>query len=121
MFFILLLLLPMTSMAISVTDDVGNKIELKGEAKRIVTLAPHIVEQLFAIGAGDRIVGTVSYSDYPEAAKEIPIIGGYELFDLETILALKPDLVIGWSSGNSAAQLEQFQHVLNMAVRPFQY
>ena len=102
-------LLPLSTSAISVIDDAGREINLKSDAKRIITLAPHIVEQLFAIGAGDRIVGTVSYSDYPEAAKEIPVIGGYNLFDLETIIALKPDLVIGWLSGNSAAQLEQLK------------
>ncbi len=102
-------LLPFNVEAITVVDDAGTEINLKREAQRIVTLAPHIVEQLFAIGAGDLIVGTVSYSDYPEAAKEIPVIGGYNRFDLETIIALKPDLVIGWLSGTSAAQLEQLK------------
>jgi len=95
--------------AISVTDDAGQKVQLEGEAKRIITLAPHIVEQLFAIGAGDRIVGTVSYSDYPQAAKEIPLVGGYNRFNMEAILALKPDLVIGWLSGNGPEQIEQLK------------
>lgn len=95
--------------ALSVTDDAGQVIQLEHEAKRIITLAPHIVEQLFAIGAGERIVGTVSYSDYPEAANEIPLVGGYDRFDMETILALKPDLIIGWQSGNSAEQIAQLK------------
>lgn len=101
--------LPSVAGAISVVDDAGNEIRLKHEARRIITLAPHIVEQLFAIGAGDRIVGTVSYSDYPEAATTIPEVGSYESFDLEAIIALKPDLVIGWLSGNSSAQLAQLK------------
>jgi len=102
-------LFPFVAKAITVVDDAGNEIQLKHEAKRIVTLAPHIVEQLFAIGAGDLIVGTVNFSDYPEAATNIPEIGSYERFDLEAIIALKPDLVIGWLSGNSNAQLEQLK------------
>lgn len=102
-------LFPVVASAISVVDDAGNEIRLQHEARRIITLAPHIVEQLFAIGAGDRIVATVSYSDYPEAANKIPEIGSYERFDLEAIIALKPDLVIGWLSGNSNAQLEQLK------------
>ncbi len=108
----LCIILPLFSIdagALSVTDDGGQVIELKREARRIVTLAPHIVEQLFAIGAGDRIVGTVSYSDYPEAANDIPLIGAYNRFDMEAIIALKPDLVIGWLSGNSAGQVAQLK------------
>ena len=103
--------LPFSVRAVSVIDDAGNTINLKSEVQRIVTLAPHIVEQLFAIGAGDRIVGTVSYSDYPEAAKQIPLIGGYTRFDLETIVALKPELVIGWLSGNNPEQITQLKNL----------
>ena len=97
--------------ALSVIDDSGKEVYLKREATRIITLAPHIVEQLFAIGVGDRIVGTVNYSDYPEAAKQIQVIGGYDRFDIESIVALKPDLVIGWISGNSREQIEQIKNM----------
>ena len=102
--------------AISVIDDSGKEVYIKTEATRIVALAPHIVEQLYAIGAGDRIVGTVNHSDYPEAAKHLPVIGGYNRFDLESILALKPDLIIGWVSGNSSEQIEQLK---NMGITLF--
>lgn len=105
----MLSLFALEARALSVTDDAGQVIQLEHEAKRIITLAPHIVEQLFAIGAGERIVGTVSYSDYPDAANEIPLVGGYDRFDMETILALKPDLIIGWQSGNSAEQIAQLK------------
>lgn len=112
-FFLVLCLLPslfvLDARALSVTDDAGQVIQLEREVKRIITLAPHIVEQLFAIGAGERIVGTVSYSDYPEAANDIPVVGGYDRFDMEAILALKPDLIIGWQSGNSTEQIAQLQ------------
>ena len=67
---------------------------------RVVSLAPHLTEILFEIGAGSQIVGAVSYSDFPEAAKKIPNIGSYKKLDLEAILALKPDLIAGWERGN---------------------
>ena len=94
---------------VSVKDDIGNTVKLAQPAKRIVSLAPHMTETLFAAGAGDRIVGTVDYSDYPEAAKKIPRVGGYSRFDMETVAALKPDLIVGWQSGNAAAHLDKFR------------
>ena len=94
---------------ISVRDDVGNTVRLAQAAKRIVSLAPHMTETLFAAGAGDRIVGTVEYSDYPEAAKKITRVGGYSRLDLEAVAAAKPDLVVGWQSGNAGAHLEKLK------------
>ena len=79
---------------IAVVDDSGATVRLAQPAKRIVSLAPHVTESLFAVGAGDRIVGAVEYSNYPEAAKKIARVGGYSRLDLEAIVALKPDLVI---------------------------
>ncbi|WMN59192.1 cobalamin-binding protein [Pseudoalteromonas xiamenensis] len=78
-------------------------------AARIVALAPHIVENLFVIGAGDRIVGTVDYADYPEAALGIPRIGGYHGIQLEKLLALEPDLVIAWQTGNKKDDLAKIE------------
>ncbi|MBQ4856749.1 cobalamin-binding protein [Pseudoalteromonas sp. MMG007] len=78
---------------------------------RVVALAPHIVENLFAIGAGSNIVGTVDYADYPAEAKSIERIGGYYGISLEKLLALKPDLVIGWKSGNQSEDLEQIKRL----------
>ena len=94
---------------INVTDDTGAGVRLATPAKRIVSLAPHVTETLFAIGAGERIVGTVDYSDYPEAAQKIVRVGGYSRIDLEAIAALKPDLVIAWESGNSKAHVEKLR------------
>ena len=93
---------------VNVTDDEGREISLPSPAQRIVSLAPHITEVLFAAGAGDRIVGAVAYSDYPEAAREIPRVGGYMSIDLEAVAALRPDLVIAWSSGHREAYLDKF-------------
>jgi len=92
---------------ITVRDDAGRLIQLDEPAQRIVALAPHAVEMLFAAGAGDRIVGTVSYSDYPAQAKIIPRVGSYNALDVERILALQPDLVFAWDSGNKKDQIEK--------------
>lgn len=87
---------------VQVVDQIGREVKLVKPAQRIVALAPHIVENLFTAGAGDKIVGAVGYSDYPEAAKKIPHVGSYKSFSLEAILAAKPDLVIIWHSGSGA-------------------
>jgi len=100
---------------IVVTDDSGTTVRLAAPARRIVSLAPHITETLFAIGAGERIVGTVEYSDYPEAAKRIPRVGGYSRLDLEAVAALKPDLVIAWESGNAKAHIDKLRS-LGLAI-----
>ncbi len=94
---------------IVVRDDTGREVRLAAPAQRIVSLAPHITETLFAAGAGAKLVGAVEFSDYPEAARRLPRIGRYDRFDLEAILALKPDLVIGWASGNPAAPVAQLE------------
>ncbi len=90
-------------------DDSGHEIRLKAPAKRIITLAPHAAESLFAAGAGDKLVGTVDYSDYPPEAKKLPRVGGYSRIDLEAVAALKPDLVIAWESGNNMTQVDKLR------------
>lgn len=98
---------PLKTAAVEITDDTGQVLQLAKTAQRMISLSPHITENLFAIGAGDLIVGAVEYSDYPEAAKQIPLIGGYNQLDIEGLVALEPDLIIAWHSGNPVAQLER--------------
>jgi iron complex transport system substrate-binding protein len=71
-------------------------------ALRVVSLAPHLTELVFAAGGGDTLVGTVEWSDYPEAAKAIPRVGNAWRVDLERLLALRPDVVLSWPSGTPA-------------------
>lgn len=91
------------------TDDNGDTVTLRNPAKRIVSLAPHITESLFAAGAGEYIVGVVSYSDYPSAATKIKQIGNYKKIDIEAIIGLQPDLVVAWGTGNDKLQIEQLK------------
>jgi len=90
-----------------VRDDDGQTLVLPAPARRIVSLAPHLTELLFAIGAGERVVGAAAYSDHPPAARALPRIGDSALLDLERIVALKPDLIVVWRDGNSAQQLDR--------------
>jgi len=78
-------------------------------AERIVTLAPHLAELVYAAGAGDRLVGTVAFSDQPAAARELPRIGDAFRVDYEQLLALRPDLVLAWKSGNPAPVLDRLR------------
>lgn len=98
-----------TYAAISLVDASGTRVTLTAPAQRIVSLAPHLTELLYAAGAGGQVVGATDYSDYPAAARALPRVGGYSNIDLEAILALRPDLVVAWKSGNSAAQLEHLR------------
>lgn len=85
---------------ITVKDDVGNTITMKKPARRIVSLAPHTTELLFAAGAGKKIVATVAYSDFPPQAKQIRRIGNHDSVNMELLVQLKPHLVVAWDSGN---------------------
>lgn len=85
---------------IRVEDSLGRELVLQKPATRVVSLAPHMTEVAFAAGAGKQLIGAVSYSDYPEAAKAIARVGSYDNVSYETLVALNPDLVLAWRSGN---------------------
>jgi iron complex transport system substrate-binding protein len=91
---------------ISVRDDDGNVVTLQKPAQRVIAMAPHVTELLFTAGAGDKIVGAVTYSDYPEAAKKIPRVGDNRLIDMERVAAMKPDLIVIWMHGGFERQIE---------------
>ena len=94
---------------IEVIDDDGIIHTFDQPVQRIVSLMPHATELLFEVGAGDRVVGAVKYSDYPEAAKEISRVGGYSALNIEAIVALKPDLLIAWPEGNRNRELDRLK------------
>jgi iron complex transport system substrate-binding protein len=81
---------------VTVTDDAGQRVSLAQPALRIVSLAPHATELLFAAGAGTRVVGVVAHSDWPPEARRLPGVGDANALDLERIVALMPDLVVAW-------------------------
>jgi iron complex transport system substrate-binding protein len=81
---------------VAVVDASGATIELAAPAGRVISLAPHATELLFAAGAGDRIVGVLSPADFPPEAAKLPRVGDATAVNLEGVLALKPDLIVAW-------------------------
>jgi iron complex transport system substrate-binding protein len=101
---------------IAVNDDAGRRVVLEKPAQRIISLAPHTTELLFAAGAGSRIVGVVSHSNYPPEAQQLPVVGSAGNLSPEAIVARQPDLVVAWKSGNVATQVEQ---LINLGIPVF--
>jgi len=94
---------------VSVIDDVGEEIELVEPAKKIVSLSPGLTELIYYAGGERFLKGVVSYSDFPKSAKIIPQVGSYNSIDIEKIVALSPDLVISWKSGNPSLQISKLK------------
>lgn len=95
--------------AVELPQADGGTLRLDAPAGRIITLAPSLAEMVFAAGAGHLVIATVEYSDFPEAAGRLPRIGDAFRFDLERIIALQPDLVVAWSSGNPVQALARLE------------
>lgn len=98
-----------------ITDDAGRSVGLPGQVDRVISLAPNLTEIVFAVGAGDRLVGRTSYCDYPAQAKAVAEVGDTLHPSLERIIALKPQVVLI----STASQLEVFTQQLqnqNIAV-----
>lgn len=93
---------------IRVRDDTGVAVVLAVPARRIVSLAPHATELLFAAGAGERVVAVVRGSDHPQAARSLPVIGDAHALDVERILLARPDLVVTWP-WTAPAQVEKLR------------
>ncbi|MBV9242907.1 MAG: cobalamin-binding protein [Acidobacteria bacterium] len=91
-----------------VTDDLGRSVTLPVEVRRVVSLAPSVTESVFAVGAGDKLVGDTTYCNYPEQAKAIAKVGDTMNPNMETIVGLKPDIVLV----STASQIEAFTKTL---------
>jgi iron complex transport system substrate-binding protein len=107
--FILLFVLSTGALASSAVDSDGKRVTLARPAERIVSLAPHVTEQLYAAGAGSKLVAASDYSDYPEEAKRLPRVASSGAVNLEMVLALKPDLVVAWRLEATAAALSRLE------------
>ena len=113
-FLFVFLLLPGIAAAegpIKITDASGHALVLNQPARRVISLAPNLTELMYAIDAGDRLVAVSDYSDYPQAAKELPRIGNAISTDIERILAFKPDLILTWKTGTPTTTQEYLRHL----------
>ena len=92
-------------------DTLGREITVAEPPKRIVSLAPNITEILYALGIGHRVVGVTIYSDYPDEAKQKPKVGTYVNLNIEKIVSLRPDLIIGTYGGNPKATVFRLEEL----------
>lgn len=82
------------------TDQLGREMTVPAEPQRVVALAPSVTEIVFSLGEERRLKGVTRYSNYPEAAGQLPKVGSYVHLDPEKIVALQPDLCIAVKDGN---------------------
>ncbi len=97
--------------ALQASDDRGVTISLGEPAVRIVTLAPHLAEIAFAAGAGAKVAGVSSFSRHPAEAERLPVVASNGRVDIERLIALRPDLVLAWQSGNSPLQIDRLERI----------
>ncbi len=90
-------------------DEIGEEVRIEGVPHRIVSLAPSITEIIFAIGAGNKLVGVTDFCDYPEEARRKERIGGFINPNIEKILSLKPDLVFATKDGNDPSVVRRLK------------
>jgi iron complex transport system substrate-binding protein len=99
----------MVSASILLHQADGTQLELQSSARRLVTLSPNLAELVYAAGAGDYLLATVEYSEYPQAVSQLPRVGDAFRLDIERIVSFRPDLVLAWDSGNPGAAVEQLR------------
>lgn len=94
-----------------VTDQTGRRVNLPDHPRRLVSIAPSVTETLYALGLADRLVGDTDYCDYPPQARAVPHVGAMLSPNLEKIVALKPDLVLGTDEANRRVTADQLEHL----------
>lgn len=97
--------------ALQAGDDRGVTVSLARPAQRVVALAPHLAEIAFAAGAGASLVGVSSFSRHPAEAGRLPVVANAGRVDIERVIALRPDLVLAWQSGNSPLQIARLERI----------
>jgi iron complex transport system substrate-binding protein len=97
-------------------DDLGREVALKGVPRRIVTLGPGATETVFALGAGPRLIGRDSGSDYPAQALQVPVVADYTGLFLESVVAARPDFIIVQGETWGKARVEEWQRQCDVPV-----
>ncbi len=97
----------MSKIAVSISLLFSSIVLANEPAQRVISLAPHATEIAYAAGLGDKLIAVSEMSDYPEQANKLEKVSNYQGIKLERIIALRPDLVIAWPSGNPAKELEK--------------
>ena len=105
---------PAAAFPVTVTDDEGTAVEIEREPTRIVSLTPATTEILFAIGAGDRVIATTDFDDYPPEAVALPDVATYTSVDVEAIVGSEADLVL--AGGNNFNDPEALTRLRSLGV-----
>jgi len=92
---------------VTVVDDAHRKVTVDGPVRRIIAIAPHLAELVYAAGAGRWLIATVQGADYPPEVATLPSVGDASGLDFERIRRLEPDLILAWGSGNKPADLDR--------------
>lgn len=108
---LLCVLVPEQGWTLTVRDQLHRRVEITREPQRIVSLAPSITECIFALGQGQKVVGTTLFSTYPPEARDLPKVGSYVHLDLERILGLNPDLCLATKDGNPIKIIERLERL----------
>ena len=102
---------PLFNISLIILLCISHGASAQTKPKRIISLAPHITEMVYAVGAGDRLIAVSDYSDYPLEANQLPKVANFAGIHIEAVLALQPDLVIAWKTGTLAADVERLQQL----------
>lgn len=114
---LLLLVVSPVVQAVDLVDDEGTQIRITSDHPTVVTLAPHLAELVFAINADEQLVGTVEWSNFPDAARDVPRIGDAFRIDFERVLGMQPDLVLAWGGGTPRGVIARLRELgLSVAV-----
>jgi iron complex transport system substrate-binding protein len=117
---VLLFLWAPASRCATFKDSLGREVPMSAPPKRLIALAPNLTEILFALGLGDRVVGVTNHCNYPPEASLKPKVGSYIHLNVEQIITLSPDLVIGTVDGNERYILDLLEqaHIKVFFVNP---
>lgn len=97
--------------AVQVVDGRNTAIRLAQPARRIITLTPHLTELVFAAGAGAHLAGVARFSNYPAEARHLPVVSDAGPLDVESLLVLKPDLILAWKNGTPEAVITRLESI----------
>ena len=109
--------------AAEVQDMLGRQVSVPSSVTRVVSLAPSLTESVYAVGAGDRLVGVTQFCDFPGDAATKPKVGGIYTPNLEAILSLRPDVVLATTEGNREEHIRALERVglAVYVVRPIDF
>ena len=110
--FILILIGPCLYAEVDIVDDIGRRLKLEHPSSRVISLAPHLTELMYAIEAEDSLIGVSKHCDYPREALLLPKVSAYRFIDYESLEMLRPQLVLVWKDAVDIKSLHKLDRVV---------